>query len=170
VRTSDASLRKRFLFGVGSRGDVAPKRLRRAADFNGFGESSNGDFRYPYDVLAAADYARTRAKGRPVHAFGLSFGSGWTMCAAEQQHPFTSIILEGAFTRIQDYYRGSSAASLLLGVLFQACSVPRSAKQEWFVRNAGHIRGFESAPEAYEHRVIKFLDAASAAAPANVSR
>ena len=176
-------------------------------DFNGFGESPNGDFRYPYDVLAAGGYAHARAKGRPVHAFALSFGSGWAICAATQQHPFSSIILEGPFTRIQDYYRGSPGAKAVVSVLskmfshsaemltpieavryiagkpkmlfigatqdtttpswmtrqlFRACSVPRSDKQEWFVRNAGHIRGFESAPELYEHRVIRFLDAASA--------
>ena len=95
-------------------------------DFNGFGESPHGDFDYPEDVLAAAEVARHVAGGTPVHAFGASFGAGWTLCAAARKPVFDSIVLENPWTTIEEYYNrnpGALGAVAALSLLF-----PRTAR------------------------------------------
>lgn len=86
-------------------------------DFNGFGESTQGDFNYAADVLAVAEYARVRAGGRPVHALAVCFGAIWTVCAATQRHPFNGIVVEAPLTSLYEYYFDNRAARAFLGLL-----------------------------------------------------
>jgi pimeloyl-ACP methyl ester carboxylesterase len=95
-------------------------------DFNGFGESPHGDFDYPEDVLAAAEIARHVAAGAPVHAFGASFGAGWTLCAAARKPVFDSIVLENPWTTMEEYYAGKAGASSALATL--SLLFPRTAR------------------------------------------
>lgn len=74
-------------------------------DFNGFGESSEGNFLYPLDVLAAGWWARERAPERPVGLLGVSFGAAWGVCAlATPNHPFSAAVLECPFTTLEEYW------------------------------------------------------------------
>ncbi|MGP6156779.1 MAG: alpha/beta hydrolase family protein [Vulcanimicrobiaceae bacterium] len=86
-------------------------------DFNGFGESPQGDFDFPEDVLAAAEVARHVAGGVPVHAVGASFGAGWTLCAAARKPVFDSVVLENPWTTMGEFYAGRPGARSALGAL-----------------------------------------------------
>jgi alpha-beta hydrolase superfamily lysophospholipase len=176
-------------------------------DFNGFGESSQGDFNYTHDVLAAAQYACERAKGLPVHALGACFGAVWLLGAATLDDPFSAIILEAPLTTMQEFYARQRVASAFFGLLwrlfpksaaaaspidcaaklagtpqlllvgglddaiappdmsrrlYEACNLPRGTRSIWYVERAGHLRAFETAPQAYERRVTEFFAAAGA--------
>jgi uncharacterized protein len=176
-------------------------------DFNGFGESSQGDFNYTHDVLAAAQYACERAKGLPVHALGACFGAVWLLGAATLDDPFSAIILEAPSTTMQEFYARQRVASAFFGLLwrlfpksaaaaspidcaaklagtpqlllvgglddaiappdmsrrlYEACNLPRGTRSIWYVERAGHLRAFETAPQAYERRVTEFFAAAGA--------
>lgn len=88
-------------------------------DFNGFGESSHGDFRYVQDVIAAANYARRRAGGSPVHALAVCFGAVWTLCAAAREAAFDAIVTEAPLTSLHEYYAGDRIARAFLGLLWR---------------------------------------------------
>jgi pimeloyl-ACP methyl ester carboxylesterase len=96
-------------------------------DFNGFGESPNGGFDYPEDVLAAAQFARNVSRGTPVHAYGASFGAGWTLCAAARRRIFDSIVLENPWTTMDEFYAGKLGARSALGAL--SLLFPRTARR-----------------------------------------
>jgi alpha-beta hydrolase superfamily lysophospholipase len=44
--------------------------------------------------------------------------------------------------------------------LYEACSLPQTARAVWYVEGAQHLRAFETAPHQYEARVVGFLGAA----------
>lgn len=84
-------------------------------DFNGFGESANGTFDYPGDVLAAGAYFAARFPNLPLGVIGASFGAAWSLCAvAEKGHPFQAAVLEGVFPTLPEYwYRYPLAQAML---------------------------------------------------------
>ena len=94
-------------------------------DFNGFGESSHGDFKYVDDVLAAGEYARGRAGALPVHVLALCFGAVWTLCAAVNDHPFCGIVIEAPLTSLHEYYAGDCFGQTLLRLFWRL--FPRTA-------------------------------------------
>ena len=88
-----------------------------AFDFNGFGESANGTFDYPGDILAAGTYLAARFPQLPVGLIGASFGAGWSICAlAEAGHPFRAAVLEGVFPTLPDYWHRYPVAQAMLRV------------------------------------------------------
>jgi pimeloyl-ACP methyl ester carboxylesterase len=94
-------------------------------DFNGFGASSHGDFKYVDDVLAAGNYARGRAANLPVHALALCFGAVWTLCAVAHDHPFEGIVVEAPLTSLHEYYAGDRFGQTLLRLFWRL--FPRTA-------------------------------------------
>ncbi len=82
-------------------------------DFNGFGESSSGDFRYVRDLLAAAAVARERAGGLPVHALAACFGAVWTLGAAALDDTFSRIVLEAPLSSMRDYLAADPLGKLV---------------------------------------------------------
>jgi dipeptidyl aminopeptidase/acylaminoacyl peptidase len=86
-------------------------------DFNGFGESVNGTFDYPGDVLAAGAYLTTRFPDLPLGIVGASFGAGWSLCALEEPgHPFRAAVLEGVFPTLPDFWHRYPLAQAMLRV------------------------------------------------------
>jgi pimeloyl-ACP methyl ester carboxylesterase len=108
-------------------------------DFNGFGESSQGDFNYHRDVLAAAGYARGRANGLPVSALAACFGAVWTLGAATLEHAFQTIVLEAPLTTMQEFYARHRLAVAFFNLLWRL--FPRSAANASPVESAGKLRG-----------------------------
>lgn len=87
-------------------------------DFNGFGESGNGDILYPLDVVAAARALRERAPGLPLGALGLSFGAAWTLSAlSEEEHGIQAVAVESAFTTLEEYWHRYLVPYVMLRVL-----------------------------------------------------
>jgi uncharacterized protein len=108
-------------------------------DFNGFGESTQGDFHYQHDVLAAAAYARSRADGLPVSALAACFGAVWTLGAAASEQPFQTIVLEAPLTTMQEFYAHHRIAAAFFELLWRL--FPRSAANASPVESAGRLRG-----------------------------
>ena len=108
-------------------------------DFNGLGESSQGDFNYVEGVLAAARYARRRAGGLPVHALAVCFGAVWTLCAATREAPFDGIAVEAPLTSLHDYYARDPLAKAFLRLLWHV--FPRSAAGASPLESARRLAG-----------------------------
>jgi pimeloyl-ACP methyl ester carboxylesterase len=86
-------------------------------DFNGFGESQNGTFDYPGDVLAAGAYLTARFPHLPLGVIGASFGAGWSLCAlAEPEHPFRAAVLEGVFPTLPEFWHRYPVAQTMLRI------------------------------------------------------
>lgn len=86
-----------------------------AFDFNGFGESESGNFDYPADVLAAAEYLCQRQPSAPITAVGASFGAGYVLCAlANANHRFSGVVLEAAFPSLPYFWRRYPVPSAML--------------------------------------------------------
>jgi pimeloyl-ACP methyl ester carboxylesterase len=84
-------------------------------DFNGFGESPNGNFDYPGDVRAAGAYLAARYPHLPLGVIGASFGAAWSLCAlAEVGHPFRAAVLEGVFPTLPDFWYPYPVAQTML--------------------------------------------------------
>ena len=84
-------------------------------DFNGFGESQEGNFSYMEDVLAAGRELRRLAPGLPAAVVGTSFGGAWALCALSRPgHGFSTAVIEGAFTTLKEFWRRYPLANLVL--------------------------------------------------------
>jgi pimeloyl-ACP methyl ester carboxylesterase len=108
-------------------------------DFNGFGESSHGDFNYVQDVLAAGEFAYGRAGTLPVHALGACFGAVWTLCAATQDHPFSGIVVEAPFTSLHEYFASGSLERAFLRLLWRM--FPKTAANATPIDAVGRLAG-----------------------------
>jgi uncharacterized protein len=138
-------------------------------DFNGFGESANGTFDYPGDVLAAGTYLATRFPQLPLAVVGTSFGAGWAICAlAEPNHPFQAAVLEGVFPTLPDYWQRYPFAQAMLRI--SQLVYPRIERTLRPLRAAAHIQGTPAillvygeadtiTPPAYGEQLIKALPA-----------
>jgi pimeloyl-ACP methyl ester carboxylesterase len=74
-------------------------------DFNGFGESSHGNFSFDEDVLAAAAEASRQAPGLPVGYHGISLGGIAGIVALGSEHNcFEFAIIESAATSIEEFW------------------------------------------------------------------
>ncbi len=112
-------------------------------DFNGFGESENGDFLYPLDVIAAGRELRARAPGLPLGVIGLSFGAAWLLCAlAEEGHGFQAAVAESAFTTLEEFWRRYPVAYAVLMVTSKL--MPRLAVRLRPVVRIGAVSGVNS--------------------------
>lgn len=87
-------------------------------DFNGFGESQEGNFSYVEDVLAAGRELHRLAPGLPAAVVGTSFGGSWALCALSKPgHGFSAAVIEGAFTTLKEFWRRYPLANLVLTAL-----------------------------------------------------
>lgn len=108
-------------------------------DFNGFGESTSGNFDYPSDIIAVGKVARKLRPRIPVVLFGASFGAGFGLCAlADEEHPFSCAILESPFLTLQQFWRANTLASALLWLL--ELLMPRIARRLNPERAAKRVR------------------------------
>jgi pimeloyl-ACP methyl ester carboxylesterase len=86
-------------------------------DFNGFGESEEGGFSYPDDLVSAARAAQAEWPGARVGVLGLSFGAGWAICALSRPDPgFQVLVAECPFTTLDEFWIRHRGAYLALQV------------------------------------------------------
>lgn len=143
-------------------------------DFNGFGESENGDFHYPKDILAAGRWARQKHPDHLIGLYGISFGSAWATCAlAEANHPFGAAVLECPFTTLEEYwYRYKTAYTMLKLVSFVKPSLAQALRPIEKIRDVSSLGSLlfiygeddDTTPKSMGQR---FLDAYRAASPEN---
>ncbi len=74
-------------------------------DFNGFGDSTDGDYNLPEDILAAGQYLQTKAPGFKLGIFGISFGAAMAVCALQKkENPYSSAVFESTFTSLVEFW------------------------------------------------------------------
>ncbi len=74
-------------------------------DFNGFGESSMGNWMFHNDVLAVRDFTVTTFPKTDLYYHGVSFGSNWgTVVITEPDNPFKKIILESSPVNLPEFW------------------------------------------------------------------
>ncbi|HQD90503.1 MAG TPA: alpha/beta hydrolase [Syntrophomonadaceae bacterium] len=75
-------------------------------DFNGFGESEEGDYNLPADILAAGQVMTELFPGYSTGLYGISFGAAMGICAcALPGHPYQAALLESPFTTLDEFWR-----------------------------------------------------------------
>ena len=111
-------------------------------DFNGFGESEEGNFHYMEDVLAAGRELNRLAPGLPAAVVGTSFGGSWALCALSKAgHGFSAAVIEGAFTTLKEFWRRHPMANLVLsGLTLLLPGLERSLRPIAQVRSIQHLR------------------------------
>jgi len=74
-------------------------------DFNGFGESTMGNWMFHHDVIAVRDFALSSFPNSPLYYHGVSFGSNWgTVVLTEEDNPFRKIILESSPVNLPEFW------------------------------------------------------------------
>lgn len=66
-------------------------------DFNGFGESSAGNFDYPSDVTTTAKTARVIFDTDTIGFWGIGFGATWGLSALKHSHPINTGLFDSPF-------------------------------------------------------------------------
>lgn len=74
-------------------------------DMNGFGESSQGDFSYFEDIVAAGKKAREFCPALPVGYHGISLGGQMaTIAFSDPNHTYDFAIIESAATSLEEFW------------------------------------------------------------------
>ena len=88
-------------------------------DFNGFGESTMGNFNYYFDLFGVRDYALQKFPGRPLFLHGISFGANWgTLALKEEDNSFEAAILESGATNLPEFWIHYPLAHKLLKAFY----------------------------------------------------
>jgi len=109
-------------------------------DFNGFGESEEGNFGYVEDVLAAGRELRRLAPGLPTAVFGSSFGGARALCSlARADHGFSVAVFESVFTSLKEYWGRFPVANAVLTAL--SALLPELERSLRPIAQVGMLRG-----------------------------
>jgi fermentation-respiration switch protein FrsA (DUF1100 family) len=74
-------------------------------DFNGFGESGDGDYRLAEDILAAGNFMAKFSPKYKVGFYGVSFGGALGICACSNaDQPYISAVFESPFTTLEEFW------------------------------------------------------------------
>ena len=74
-------------------------------DFNGFGESGDGDYNLPEDIFAAGNFMAEHSPKFKVGLYGVSFGAALGVCScAKENHSYTSAVFESPFTTLEEFW------------------------------------------------------------------
>ena len=88
-------------------------------DFNGFGESSMGDFNYHHDLLSVRDEMKNIFPDIPMAFHGISFGGNWgTIALTVEDNPFKVAILESSCVNLPEFWIHYPTASKVLTWLY----------------------------------------------------
>lgn len=84
-------------------------------DLNGFGESQNGSFDFPADILAASQVLEELTPSLPLGYLGVSQGAAWGICAmANPIHKFKTAIFEAPLTSLPEFWKHYPSAARVL--------------------------------------------------------
>ena len=112
-------------------------------DFNGFGESSMGNFRFHEDVLAAGRAAQRVLPAPQLGLLGISLGAEFGVVAlASPGQPFGFAVLESGATTLEEFWHRFPAARLALAVLGRL--LPRLRREVRMIDRMAEVRGLRS--------------------------
>src|SRR5918993_1700793 len=96
-------------------------------DFNGFGESSHGNFSFFEDVIAVGNFAASQFPSIPLLYHGISLGGQWSTISFTQDHMFDFALLESIPTTLEEFWVRYPVAYRFLKLLY--LFMPRYAKK-----------------------------------------
>jgi pimeloyl-ACP methyl ester carboxylesterase len=73
-------------------------------DFNGFGESTLGNFSYFEDIAAVGEFAVDQHPSLPLFYHGISMGGQWGTVAFAQNHKYDFALLESIPTTLEEFW------------------------------------------------------------------
>jgi len=112
-------------------------------DFNGFGESSDGDLFLNEDILAAGLFAKKTNPDLPVGIYGISFGAAMSVCSfSKENNPYMAAVMESPFTTLAEYWKKFPVPAMVL----KACTVifPEKEKKVRPIHHVDKIRNTKS--------------------------
>jgi hypothetical protein len=110
-------------------------------DFNGFGESSHGNFSFYEDVISIGNFAGKKFPSLPIFYHGISLGGQWSTIAFTQQHNFDFALLESIPTTLDEYWIKFPVAYRVLKILYLV--MPRYAKKVRMIDRISEIKGIK---------------------------
>lgn len=112
-------------------------------DFNGFGESTVGNFSFQDDVAAVGKEVAKRFPELPLGYHGISLGTQSAALAfTEPDHPFTFAVLESATTSLPEFWKHyPSAYRILMTIKF---FMPRYARKIHMVERFPEVKNLDS--------------------------
>ena len=88
-------------------------------DFNGFGESTMGNFNYYFDLYCVRDYTAKKFPNTPLFLHGISFGANWgTLALKESDNSFKAAILESGATNLPEFWVHYPVAHRMLKIFY----------------------------------------------------
>lgn len=110
-------------------------------DFNGFGESSQGNFSFYEDVTAIGNFVAQKFSSLPIFYHGISLGGQWSTIAFTQDHPYDFALLESIPTTLEEFWIRFPMAHRVLQVLY--FFMPQYAKKVRMIDRIGELKGIK---------------------------
>ncbi len=113
-------------------------------DFNGFGESTIGNFGFHHDILAVASFTRKIYPNLPIGYHGISLGGqSGILALAKNNDAFEFAIIEATTTTLFDFWKHYPIqhAFLKLG----SYMMPKQSREYNFLLKSREIKNLESA-------------------------
>jgi len=111
-------------------------------DFNGFGESGNGNFNYPGDIHTMGFFVKERFPSLPIGYLGISMGAAWGVCAfSKPGHVYSAAIFDSCFTTLDEFWGKDQYTYVWLKVI--GAILPETKKRLTPVRKIGSLKNFK---------------------------
>ncbi len=111
-------------------------------DFNGFGESTHGNFSFFEDILAVGDFAVQQFPSIPLFYHGISMGGQWSTIAFTQNHVFDFAMLESIPTTLEEFWIRFPLPYRVLKLLYLV--MPRYSKKVRMIDRITEIKRIKS--------------------------
>lgn len=111
-------------------------------DFNGFGESSHGDFSFYEDILAIGNFTAEKFPDLPIFYHGISLGGQWSTIAFTENHVYDFALLESIPTTLEEFWIRFPTAYRVLKVLY--FFMPKYAKKVRMIDRISELKRIKS--------------------------
>jgi hypothetical protein len=111
-------------------------------DFNGFGESGQGNFSFYKDIAAIGHYAVSQFPSVPLFYHGISLGGQWSTIAFTEEHTFDFALLESIPTTLDEFWVRYPFAYRFLKILY--LFLPRFANKVRMIDRIAEIKRIRS--------------------------
>jgi hypothetical protein len=111
-------------------------------DFNGFGESSHGNFSFYEDIIAIGNFTSQTFPSLPIFYHGISLGGQWSTIAFTEDHPYDFALLESIPTTLEDFWVKFPTAHRVLKVLYFL--MPKYARKVRMIDRIAELKRIKS--------------------------
>ncbi|WP_276373650.1 alpha/beta hydrolase [Chryseolinea sp. H1M3-3] len=111
-------------------------------DFNGFGESTHGNFSYFEDILAVGHFAVQQFPSVPLFYHGISMGGQWSTITFTQNHAYDYAMLESIPTTLDEFWIRFPLPYRFLKLLY--LMMPRYSKKVRMIDRISELKRIKS--------------------------